>query len=167
MNQSDMLLQMVYSMVQSAQSTRPTQAAQTQNNGTQKSDDGKDFQTLLEEKRTELDGQTVEQPVENGEEPKDDVPADVLAQAPADRTARLELIDATAALAEEVIEQEGQLTVAKLAVNGQDLLRIGLPQGPQIGALLHRMLEQVLDGVLPNERQTLLDALEREVTKMP
>ena len=93
--------------------------------------------------------------------------ADVLAQAPADRTARLELIDATAALAEEVIEQEGQLTVAKLAVNGQDLLRIGLPQGPQIGALLHRLLEQVLDGVLPNERQTLLDALEREVTKMP
>ena len=69
MNQSDMLLQMVYSMVQSAQSTRPTQAAQTQNNGTQKSDDGKDFQTLLEEKRTELDGQTVEQPVENGEKP--------------------------------------------------------------------------------------------------
>ena len=77
------------------------------------------------------------------------------------------MIDATAALAEKIIEQEGQLTVAKLAVNGQDLLRLGVPQGPQVGALLHRLLEQVLDGVLPNERQTLLDALEREVTKMP
>ena len=79
MNQSDMLLQMVYAAVQSTQTSLP------QSTGTQQKDSGQDFRTLLDEKRTELNGQKVEQPVENGEAPKADdpavVPEDVLAQA--------------------------------------------------------------------------------------
>ena len=46
MDQSNMLLQMAYAAVQSAQSTLP------QSSVAKKSDGGQDFRTLLDEKRT-------------------------------------------------------------------------------------------------------------------
>lgn len=149
MNQSDMLLQMVYSMVQSAQSTRPTQAAQTQNNGTQKSDDGKDFQTLLEEKRTELDGQTVEQPVENGEEPKDDVPADVLAQAMV--LSQMTPVPPTVVVAEEVQPQAAEVSAAAVAPvvpEAAQNIQVAVPEE-------NVRLAQTSDGVVVPEEQSV------------
>ena len=47
-----------------------------------------------------------------------------------------------------------------LAVNGGDLLALGL-RGPAVGEALNALLEQVLDGTLPNEREALLDAVRR------
>lgn len=71
MDQNSMLLQMAYMAVQSAQNTLP------QSTGTKKSDGGQDFRTLLDEKRTALNGQE-EQPVEDKEEQKTELSADVL-----------------------------------------------------------------------------------------
>jgi putative nucleotidyltransferase with HDIG domain len=45
----------------------------------------------------------------------------------------------------------------RLAIDGHDLQReLGLPQGPEIGALLDRLTEAVLDDPSLNERSTLL-----------
>lgn len=71
MDQNSMLLQMAYMAVQSAQNTLP------QSTGTKKGDGGQDFRTLLDEKRTALNGQK-EQPAEGKEEQKTELSADAL-----------------------------------------------------------------------------------------
>jgi tRNA nucleotidyltransferase (CCA-adding enzyme) len=60
-------------------------------------------------------------------------------------------------LTRELIAEKPPLRVTDLAVNGQDLLRLGLPPGPEIGRTLHRLLEMVLDGDAENDRKTLLE----------
>lgn len=57
--------------------------------------------------------------------------------------------------------QEGRLTLKSLAVNGSDLMDLGLT-GRQIGDCLSRLLEQVLDGSLPNEKTALLQAVKMQ-----
>ena len=43
-----------------------------------------------------------------------------------------------------------------LAIGGGDLLALGMAPGPAVGRLLRRLLEEVWDETLPNERETLL-----------
>ncbi|MDR1928071.1 MAG: tRNA nucleotidyltransferase [Oscillospiraceae bacterium] len=47
-------------------------------------------------------------------------------------------------------------SLAQLAVDGDDLTRLGLC-GPAVGATLRRLLEEVLEGVTPNEKEALLE----------
>lgn len=47
--------------------------------------------------------------------------------------------------------------IRDLAVNGRDLREAGVPEGPEIGRILRTLLEEVIDGELPNEKQALLD----------
>lgn len=61
------------------------------------------------------------------------------------------------ALLEELDAREGRFTLKSLAVNGSDLMELGL-RGKQIGDCLNRLLEQVLSGTLPNEKAALLQA---------
>ena len=49
-------------------------------------------------------------------------------------------------------------SLKQLAVNGKDLTEMGV-FGPEVGRLLNALLDRVLDGDLPNERDTLLTAL--------
>lgn len=74
MDQNNLLLQLAYSAVQSAQNTLIQQ-----NHSTQKHESGKDFQTLLDEKRTEVENQQPQQPTED-QEKQDALPAEVMAQ---------------------------------------------------------------------------------------
>ena len=53
------------------------------------------------------------------------------------------------------------LTLKDLAVNGHDLMRLGIT-GPAIGKTLNALLEQVIDETLPNEKQALLNALKNQ-----
>lgn len=55
----------------------------------------------------------------------------------------------------DLLAQESCFTIRQLAVDGRDLMELGL-QGAAIGAMLERLLTQVVDGVLPNERTALL-----------
>ena len=41
-------------------------------------------------------------------------------------------------------------------MNGQDLLALGFAPGPQLGKCLNRLLEQVVEETLPNEKSALL-----------
>ena len=57
--------------------------------------------------------------------------------------------------------QEGACpTLRDLAVNGRDALAAGL-EGPAVGAALRDLLDQVCQGMLPNDRPTLLNELRR------
>ena len=70
------------------------------------------------------------------------------------RSPRPELAE-TAALARSILAQAPCLTLKDLAVNGRDALAAGL-SGPAVGRALNRLLDQVAEGSLPNERDILL-----------
>lgn len=53
-------------------------------------------------------------------------------------------------------QEEACLTLRDLAVNGRDLMELGLA-GPDIGLCQRLLLNQVLDEKLPNEKTALLD----------
>jgi len=55
-------------------------------------------------------------------------------------------------------KQEGALTLKTLAVSGRDLMALGMAPGPELGKKLNALLEKVLAGELPNEREALLNA---------
>ncbi|MGE4583394.1 MAG: CCA tRNA nucleotidyltransferase [Sphaerochaeta sp.] len=55
-----------------------------------------------------------------------------------------------------IIEQQDALSIKDLAINGNDLIGLGIPKGTRIGATLSYLLETVLDDPRQNERQQLL-----------
>lgn len=80
--------------------------------------------------------------------------SDNLAQNPAYR-GRLQEIDAVMALAEQILSERACFSLKQLAVNGNDLMALGL-QGRDVGNMLNALLEKVMDGELPNEEKALL-----------
>lgn len=57
--------------------------------------------------------------------------------------------------------------VSMLAIDGQDLMRFGMPSGPKIGQTLNRLLESVMDGVCDNTKSSLLDYLKEQKEPVP
>lgn len=66
--------------------------------------------------------------------------------------------EALRACAEEVLRDGDCISLKTLAVSGADLRRAGLPEGPDIGRILNRLLDEVIDGTLENEKSALLGA---------
>ncbi len=58
---------------------------------------------------------------------------------------------------EEILSEESCLSLRTLAVNGNDMMALGL-EGPEIGKCLSRLLSLVVDEAVPNERVALLEA---------
>ena len=70
---------------------------------------------------------------------------------------RIEGIVAEAeSLIDRVLSQQDCFSLAQLAVNGDDLLAIGIPRGRAVGLLLQRLLDAVVDGTVSNEREALV-----------
>ena len=61
----------------------------------------------------------------------------------------------------ELLENESCFSVRELPVKGSDVMALGVPAGPQVGQLLERLLDAVLDGSCPPEREALLERLKR------
>jgi tRNA nucleotidyltransferase (CCA-adding enzyme) len=57
----------------------------------------------------------------------------------------------------KVREEDMALKVTDLEVNGEDLKRIGVKSGPQMGEILKRLLDIVLEDPLMNTKEKLLD----------
>ncbi len=58
-----------------------------------------------------------------------------------------------------VLRRGDCVCVRQLAVDGHDLMAAGVPAGSAVGAALERLLDKVVEGELPNERQALLRGL--------
>ena len=86
--------------------------------------------------------------------------ADALAHHP-DYRGRAAVCERFAARARELLAQKAPFSRKDLAVNGTDLLELGIPGGPGLGEALDELLEAVLSGALPNEREALLEAARR------
>ncbi len=66
--------------------------------------------------------------------------------------------DAVRALVEELLQEGACLSLKDLAVDGKDLLSLGI-QGAAIGKTLNFLLEQVTEEKLPNEKEALLNKI--------
>ena len=87
--------------------------------------------------------------------------ADHLAQSDIDRK-RLETVEETERILRTLIEQQSCFSLRQLAVNGNDLIALGL-SGQRIGKTLDALLNRVIEGELPNQREALL----RVVRQLP
>ena len=82
--------------------------------------------------------------------------ADSLAQNPAYRD-RLDQIDAVRPILEQILSERQCFSLKDLNVSGNDLIALGVPPGPKVGALLSRLLDAVINGKIPNEKEALLN----------
>lgn len=90
--------------------------------------------------------------------------ADTLAKGQGEGTAQAHRrIDAAQAECARILRQGECYCLSSLAVKGKELIALGLPPGPQVGQCLHRMLDEVIEGRLPNERDVLLDLAHRMI----
>lgn len=91
--------------------------------------------------------------------------ADTVAHSPA-AALRMEMINREAIVLEKILSERSCFQLKDLAVNGQDLLAAGIPEGPEVGRKLHELLDAVLEGHCPNERGPLL-LLAKQICSVP
>ena len=75
--------------------------------------------------------------------------------------AQAEKFAALQAEAERLTAENACCRVSQLAVNGRDLMAVGIPAGPGLRRMLAALLEAVITDRIPNEKAALLDAAAR------
>ncbi|MCR5593173.1 MAG: HD domain-containing protein [Saccharofermentans sp.] len=65
----------------------------------------------------------------------------------------------------ELMEEGACLTVSDLAISGQDIMDLGVPEGPGVGVILHDLLSKVLDEVLENAPKPLISYVREHYLK--
>ena len=43
-----------------------------------------------------------------------------------------------------------------MAINGKDLIELGIDPGARLGSIKKQLLNEIIDGVIPNDREALL-----------
>ena len=70
-------------------------------------------------------------------------------------TEKPEQYDTVIEIAKQLLAEKQCLTLHDLALNGNDLIALGIPKGEKVGLLLARALSAVLDGKVPNDKAKL------------
>ena len=91
--------------------------------------------------------------------------ADILAQSAYMREEKLRNLGAVYAELERIIESGECYCLRMLAVSGADLLHLGYRSGAVIGDMLDTLLNKVITGELPNEKEALLRFAESGIDK--
>ncbi len=87
--------------------------------------------------------------------------ADFLAQSEYQREEKLERVEQWRKLYEEILEKQQCVSLKTLAVKGADLIAVGWKPGKQLGAVLQKLLEMVLEEPACNTRACLLEEAQR------
>lgn len=82
--------------------------------------------------------------------------ADIFAQSTFEREEKIEELQKLEEIYHRIKESEECFCLKDLAVSGQDLIAIGMKPGPEIGKMLHQLLEIVLEDPSKNEKENLL-----------
>ena len=89
--------------------------------------------------------------------------ADVLSQNPETIGPKLDRILAVDEMYQNILETEAPLSIKELAISGKDLIALGVAPGPQMGILLHELLEMVLENPEQNTKEILLEQVQRKI----
>ena len=82
--------------------------------------------------------------------------ADILAQSFYKRNEKLSVLDSVCEEFERIIISKECYSLKSLAVNGKDILHLGVTKGEIIGEILNTLLDNVIDGIVENEKESLL-----------
>lgn len=97
----------------------------------------------------------------NGEETYPDLfavkRADILAQSDCLKKEKLDYVDEYERIYQEIRQKNQCLSLKHLAVTGKDLIAAGMKPGKELGAVLKRMLEDVIDEPELNCREILME----------
>lgn len=88
--------------------------------------------------------------------------ADIRAQSSFMRDKKLKYVDDYEAMYQKILSDGDCLSLKQLAVSGRDLIDAGMQPGRQIGEVLERMLQDVLEFPEYNKKAVLLKRLEQE-----
>lgn len=83
--------------------------------------------------------------------------ADILAQSLYKREEKLATLDAVFTEYERIIKSNECYSLSTLAVNGKDIIHLGVQNGELIGKVLSKLLDKVIKDELNNEKQQLLE----------
>lgn len=86
--------------------------------------------------------------------------ADMAAQSDYKLEERRGSIEHLEKLYQEITDAKDCLTIKQLAINGKDLIALGVKPGKEIGDILQELLNQVLGSPELNNRETLLSMAE-------
>ena len=81
--------------------------------------------------------------------------ADILAQSDYQRKEKLEALDGYHKIYDKIIKDADCLTLKDLALNGRDLIELGVKPGPQIGNILAKLLDVVIEEPEKNTKEYL------------
>ena len=73
---------------------------------------------------------------------------------------RIKELSEIEALIDEVLQEDECFSLKDLAVNGKDLIGVGYTSGKELGNTLNKLLQLVIDGDCPNEKEKLLQEAE-------
>jgi len=77
---------------------------------------------------------------------------------------RLKFINKAQNLFEKVINEEQPFSRKDLAINGKDIIDLGIPPSPKIGEILDYLVDAVIDNPTINEREKLLSMVKNHNT---
>jgi len=83
--------------------------------------------------------------------------ADCTAQSMYLRADKLKEIDDIEEVAKEIVKENECFKLENLAINGDDLIALGIPKGKEIGEVLSKILSLVIDAEIKNEKQVLME----------
>lgn len=87
--------------------------------------------------------------------------ADILAQSNYQREEKLAYVDAYERMYEQIKKEKNCLSLKDLAVNGSDLIAIGMKPGREIGEVLKKLLDEVLEEPQKNQKDYLLGQVKK------
>lgn len=87
--------------------------------------------------------------------------ADALAQNPVYTSEKLKYIDELERIYKENMTDIPNFTIKSLAVNGYDLMNMGITNGKEIGICQKRLFKLVVDGEIQNEKNVLLELVQK------
>lgn len=82
--------------------------------------------------------------------------ADIIAQDISCRDERLDNLKAVEGCLECVIEQQQCFSLKDLKVNGRDIIAVGVPQGVQVGIVLNKLMDMVINEEIENDYDMLI-----------
>ena len=83
--------------------------------------------------------------------------ADILAQSNYKRVEKLSTLDSVVEEFERILKEKECFNLDSLAVNGKDIIHLGVLKGEKVGEILRTLLDNVIDGKLINEKSELLE----------
>lgn len=83
--------------------------------------------------------------------------ADILAHTKGTQASRVDKCNMVKSVLEQVIEEEQCFSISDLAINGHNIMDLGVPEGKRVGEILKKLLDAVIAEDIENEHTALVE----------